>query len=74
MGSLDMRFKISGAWDNWAVEARGCGSSELYAPWMQDAQDYGYPGLLGYRVPRTMRSWSCRFPGHRMATAVTAQV
>lgn len=35
--------------------------------WVQDDWDYGCPGLLGYRVPRTVRSWSYRLPGYRMA-------
>lgn len=35
--------------------------------WVQDDRDYGCPGLLGYRVPRTVRSWSYRLPGYRMA-------
>lgn len=43
MGSLDMRFKISGAWDNWAVEAVG-------------AQSCTHPGC---RMPRTMDTQGC---------------
>lgn len=29
MGCLDMRFKVSGAWDNWAVEAQAVGAQAM---------------------------------------------
>lgn len=30
MGCLDMRFKVSGAWDNWAVEAQIVGAEAMW--------------------------------------------
>lgn len=57
----------------WVQDVWVCENPELWAPWMQDIWDYGSPGLLGYRVPRTMRSWSCRTPGYRIARIVTTQ-
>lgn len=53
MGSLDMRFKVSGAWDNWAVEAQTVG---VQAMWIQDAWVCENPELWapGCRMIGTM--------------------